>query len=402
MNFKKIEPSKRTNNIKYAIRDIVVYAKRVEKEQNKKMYWLNIGDPNIFDFNTPDDVLDLTINAMKNNKNGYAPSNGIDEAVESIRKQFASKGVKNIQDIFVTTGASEAIDISLTALLNPGDNFLVPAPTYPLYNAIINKLEANVNSYYLDEDNNWEPDIADIEKKINSKTKGILIINPNNPTGTNYSKDSLKKVIEVAKKHNLIIFCDEIYDKILLDEDMEHYSLASLDDEVPVVTFNGLSKSHLVPGFRIGWGILSGKKELLEDYNEAVQKLSRARLSANHPEQYCIKNALLGSNKHIELMKDKLKRRRDIVYDRISKIDGLSIVKPQAAFYAFINMDLGIDDNTFAEKLIEKTGVVVVPGTGFGQRENSNHFRIVFLAQEEILIKALDLIEEFIKNKSWL
>ncbi len=401
MSWKKIEPAKRTKNIKYAIRDIVVLAKEVEKK-GMEMSWLNIGDPNIFDFRTPDRLIEETIKALKDNKNGYAPSNGIASAVDAIREEATNKGFKNIHEVFVTTGASEAIDIALTALLNPGDNFLLPAPTYPLYDAIINKLGASINRYYLDESNNWEPDIEDLESKINDKTKGILLINPNNPTGTNYSKESLQKVLDLAKKHGLLIFSDEIYDKILLDDSATYYSLASLDADAPIITFNGLSKSHLVPGFRIGWGIVTGANEYIKDYNSAMQKLVRARLSANHPEQYGIASSLLEPQPHINEMILKLRERRDITYNRLSNIKGLSLVKPQAAFYAFIKMDLGIDDFTFVKKVIEKTGVVIVPGSGFGQREDTNHFRVVFLPQKEILTKAFDKLEDFIENKRWL
>jgi alanine-synthesizing transaminase len=397
MSWKKIVPAERTKHIKYAIRDIVVLAKEVEKS-GKEMLYLNIGDPNIYDFVTPKQVIDDTVNAMRNNQNGYAPSNGIDDAVNAIRIDAEKKGFKNIEDIFITTGASEAIDIALTALLNTGDNFLLPAPTYPLYDAIINKLAAEPRHYFLDEENNWEPDLKDLESKIDENTKGILIINPNNPTGTNYSEKSLKSVIEIAKKHGLLLFSDEIYDKLLFSSEDKHISMASIDNEAPIVTFNGLSKSHIVPGFRIGWGILTGKKELVSEYNEGMQKFVRARLSANKPEQFAIKNALLTSQPHIKEMTDKLKQRGDLTYKRMNAIDGLSLVKPQGAFYAFVKIDLDIDDFTFCKRLIEEYGVVTVHGSGFGQKPDTKHFRIVFLPNEEILNKAYDKIEEFVKK----
>lgn len=396
--FKPIKPAERTRNITYAIRDIVVLAKEVEKT-GKEMLYLNIGDPNIFDFETPKEIIELTYQAMKKNYNGYSPSSGTNEAVNAIKTDLTNKGFKNIKDIFVTTGASEAIDIALTALLDVGDNFLLPAPTYPLYNAIVNKLGAVVNTYYLDENNNWEPDLNDIESKINSKTKGILIINPNNPTGTCYSEKALRGLIELAERNNLVIFADEIYDKLLIDTDIKHISLASLNFQIPIVTFNGLSKSHLVPGFRIGWGVVTGESELVCDYNEAMQKLVRARLSANHPEQYAIKWAMLEENQpHFKDMLDKLKTRRDVTFKRLNEIKHVSLVKPQGAFYAFAQLHLDIDDNVFCRKLLQETGVVTVPGSGFGQKPNTKHFRIVFLPKEDILLKAYDLLEKFIKT----
>jgi alanine-synthesizing transaminase len=343
-------------------------------------------------------VIDDTVKAMNLNFNGYAPSSGIEEAVEAIREDALKKGFKSIQDIFITTGASEAIDIALTALLNEGDNFLLPAPTYPLYDAIINKLGGEARHYYLDEENNWEPDLKDIESKIDNKTKGILIINPNNPTGTNYSEKSLKGVLNIAKKYGLLVFSDEIYDKLLFNEGDKHISLATLDAEAPIMTFNGLSKSHIVPGFRIGWGILSGKKELINDYNEGMQKFVRARLSANKPEQYAIKNALLTPQPHIKEMLAKLKTRGELTYKKINSIDGLSLVKPQGAFYGFIKIDLNIDDFTFCKRLIEEYGVVTVPGSGFGQKPGSRHFRVVFLPNEDILNEAYEKIENFVKK----
>jgi len=397
MAWKKIIPAERTKNIKYAIRDIVVLAKEVEKS-GKEMLYLNIGDPNIYDFVTPEQVIDDTVKAMRDNQNGYAPSNGIEEAVSAIKLDAENKGFKNIEDIFVTTGASEAIDIALTALLNSNDNFLLPAPTYPLYDAIINKLGAEPRHYFLDEDNNWEPDLDDLESKIDSATKGILIINPNNPTGTNYSEKSLKGVIELAKRYGLLIFADEIYDKLLFDEKDKHISMASIDTEAPIITFNGLSKSHVVPGFRIGWGIVTGKKELVAEYNEGMQKFVRARLSANKPEQFAIKNALLTPQPHIREMLNKLKKRGEITYNRINAMDGLSLVKTSGAFYAFIKIDLDIDDFTFCKRLIEEYGVVTVPGSGFGQKPDTKHFRVVFLPSEDILNRAYDKIEEFIKK----
>jgi alanine-synthesizing transaminase len=392
----KIVPAERTENIVYAIRDIVVLANQVAKS-GKEMLYLNIGDPNIYDFAPPKHIIETTYGAMLKNFNGYAPSSGIKPAVEAVGRAAEKKGIKNIQDIFVTTGASEAIEICLTALVNEGENVLTPTPGYPLYTAVASKLRNHENPYYLDEKNGWQPDINDIRSKVNGKTKAIILINPNNPTGSNCSAETLQQVIETAKEHNLVIFADEIYDKLLLDG-QKHTSIASLDSEVPVISFGGLSKNYMVPGFRIGWGVVSGKKDLLVDYIEAINKILRARLSANHPEQYAIPAALDGSQEHLAEAIKKLTARRDLTVQMMNDIPGISCVKPEGAFYAFpqISADTGIKaDNHFVSELLKETGVVVVPGSGFGQVPGTHHFRVVFLPPEEILEKAYRKIAVF-------
>ena len=390
---KKIIPAIRTANIKYAIRDIVVLANEVAKS-GKKMLYLNIGDPNLFDFETPRTLIDAAYDAMLKNKNGYAPSSGISEAREAIAKEAERKGIKTVQDIFVTTGASEAIELALTALVNEGENFLTPTPGYPLYTAVSSKLQALENPYYLDEENGWQPDLEDIKSKINDKTKAIIIINPNNPTGSNASKETLQKLIDIAMEHNLVIFADEIYDKLLFD-DNKHYSLASLNSEAPIITFGGLSKNYLAPGWRIGWGIVSGNNEILKDYIEAINKMLRARLSANHPIQYAIAPALLGGDEHLTETMEKLTRRRDMTVEMLNSIDGISCVKPEGAFYAFPRLHKVKDDMKFAAELIKDKGVVIVPGSGFGQKPGTRHFRVVFLPDEKTLEKAYKSIAEF-------
>lgn len=388
-----IKPAERTANITYAVRDIVVIAQETAKT-GKEMLYLNIGDPNLFDFAPPMAMLDATYKAMTENKNGYSPSSGIKEAVKSIEKEAIRKNIENIQDIFVTTGASEAIDICLTALVNEGENVLTPTPGYPLYTAIQSKLRNIENPYYLNEKNNWYPDIEDIKSKINEKTRAIIIINPNNPTGANFDKEILSQLIEIALENNLVIFADEIYDKLIFN-DGEHLSIASLNSEVPIITFGGLSKNYMVPGFRIGWGIVSGNNNILKDYIEAINKLLRARLSANHPEQYAIVAALEGEQTHIDVAMGKLQRRRDLTFEMLNSVEGISCVKPEGAFYAFPKLENIVDDNKFIVDLIKETGVVVVPGTGFGQMPGTSHFRAVFLPQEEVLEKAYQKIIDF-------
>lgn len=393
----KISPAKRTLGITYAVRDVVVLAKQVAAT-GKEMLYLNIGDPNLYDFRTPQHILDAAKDAMERNKNGYSPSSGIEDAVGAIRREAARKGIQNVQDVFVTTGASEAIEICLTALVNEGESVLTPSPGYPLYNAILSKLEADEVPYYLDEENGWQPDLEDIASKITEKTRAIVLINPNNPTGSVCSKETLLGLIDIAKKHNIVIFGDEIYDKLILDEDQPHISIASLDPDAPFVTFNGLSKSYLGPGWRIGWGIVSGNAEVLKDYIEAINRILRARLCANHPEQYAILPALEGDQSHIAEMKVKLRRRRDITVEMLNDIPGISCVQPLGAFYAFPKIDIPDPDKEFVQNLLKETGVVVVHGSGFGQRPGTKHFRIVFLPQEEVLTNAYRQIARFMEK----
>ncbi|MAT58022.1 MAG: aminotransferase class I/II-fold pyridoxal phosphate-dependent enzyme [Melioribacteraceae bacterium] len=388
-----IKAAVRTANITYAVRDILLIANEVAKT-GKEMLYLNIGDPNIYDFAPPRKMVDAAYDAMLKNYNGYSPSSGIKQALDAIARDAEKKGIKNIQDMFVTTGASEAIDICLTALVNEGENVLTPTPGYPLYTAISSKLRMMENPYYLNEENGWQPDIEDIKSKINEKTRAIVLINPNNPTGSNCSKETLEQIIDLALEHNLVIFSDEIYDKLLFDN-KELVSIASLNQEVPVITFGGLSKNYMVPGFRIGWGVVSGNPSRLKEYLEAINKILRSRLSANHPEQYGISVALDGDQSHLTEAMEKLHRRRDITVEMLNAVEGISCVKPEGAFYAFPKLDIKNSDNHFVAELIKETGVVVVPGTGFGQVPGTNHFRVVFLPQEEILEKAYKAVGEF-------
>lgn len=392
-NDSMIKPAKRTEHIEYAVRDIVVLAKQVAMT-GKEMLYLNIGDPNQFDFETPPHMVAAIQKAIADNFNGYAPSSGIPEAIESIEREAKRKGIDNIQDIFVTTGASEAIEICLTALADEGDNVLTPSPGYPLYQAVLAKLQVIENAYYLDEDNGWQPDLEDIRSKINERTRAIVLINPNNPTGSVCSENTMRGIIDLASKHNLVIFCDEIYDKLILD-DKPHISLASLDKNVPVVTFNGLSKSYLGPGLRIGWGIVSGDHSRLKDYIEGINKILRARLCANHPIQYTVKPALEGDQSHLKVVRDKLARRRDITTEMLNAIDGITCVRPEGAFYAFPRLHIDGDDKHFVAELIKATGVVVVHGSGFGQVPGTQHFRVVFLPTEDVLEKAYNNIATF-------
>ncbi len=390
-----IKPAFKTENVTYAIRDIVVLANQVAKT-GKEMLYLNIGDPNVYDHRTPDHVIDAVYKAMKDNMNGYAPSSGIQPAIDSIIRDANKKGITDIHDVFITTGASEAIELCLTALANRGENVLMPTPGYPLYTAVQSKLELIGNPYYLDESNGWQPDIEDIKSKINDKTRAIVLINPNNPTGTVFKKDILLQIIDLALEHELIVFADEIYDKLIFD-DNKHISIASLNKDLPCITFSGLSKNYVAPGFRIGWGIASGPKQILQPYLDAVNKLLRARVCANHPEQYSIMAALDGDQSHLVKLNKTLEHRRDIAMDKLATIPGISLVKPEGAFYAFASIDVE-NDAHFAAELMKETGVVIVPGSGFGQKPGTSHFRIVILPPEEILEKAFNHIRVFLEK----
>lgn len=394
MALEYIQPAKRTENIRYAIRDIIVLADEVAKT-GKQMYYLNIGDPNVYDFETPPKLVEIVHKAMLDNKNGYSPSSGIPIAIDAIKEDANKKGICSIIDVFITTGAAEAIEVSLTALLNPGENFLMPSPGYPLYTAIQAKLECKSNPYYLDEENGWQPDVEDIRKKVNAKTKAIVLINPNNPTGSITSKEILEQIVEIAVENNLVIIADEIYDKLIF-EGNEMISIASINPEANCITFSGLSKNFMAPGWRIGWGIVSGKVRFMRDYVEAINRILRARVSANHPIQYAIPEALLGDNSHIERAIKTLQRRSKLVADKVAMIDGIDLVQPEGAFYAFPRIEVE-DDWDFCKKLLVETGVIVVPGDGFGQKPNTKHFRIVICPTEDVLSNAFDLIGEYYK-----
>ncbi|MBI5059320.1 aminotransferase class I/II-fold pyridoxal phosphate-dependent enzyme [candidate division KSB1 bacterium] len=391
-----IVPAQRTDHITYAVRDVVVLANQVAKS-GKEMLYLNIGDPNQFDFVTPRHIVEATYQAMLANQNGYSPSSGIASAVAAVEREAARKGIREIRDVFMTTGASEAIDLCLTALVNPGENVLLPTPGYPLYSAILCKLGAVENPYYLDESNGWQPNIEDIRGRINDKTRAIVMINPNNPTGSVCSRATLQGLVQLALEHGLVIFADEIYDKLILD-DNPHVSIASLSADAPVITFNGLSKSYVVPGFRIGWGIVSGPTKKLAQYVEAINKLLRARLCANHPEQHAIQPALEGDQSHIAEVNARLRRRRDLTVRELNAIPGISCLKPEGAFYAFPRLHIKGSDHDFCAELLRETGVVVVPGSGFGQVPGTQHFRVVILPPDDILQKAFTALREFMQR----
>jgi len=394
---REIPAAHRLDNVRYAIRDLAVIADSVAK-QGHKVLALNVGDPNIFDFQTPPHVIEAAYKAMRDGKNGYAPSPGIPEAVEAIRGEAARKGITSLQDVFVTSGASEAVDICLTALLNPGDDILTPCPDYPLYSAVLAKLGVPLNTYLLNEDDAWQPDLVDLGQKIHSRTRAIVLINPNNPTGAVCSRRMLERIAELARRYNLVIFSDEIYDKLMLDGD-PHVAMAAVAPDVPVVTFGGLSKNYLAPGWRIGWGMVSGDAAAVKPYVEGIHRLLRARLSANHPEQYAIKPALEGSQDHLVEANQKLRSRRDLTMKSCNSIPRMSCVAPRGAFYAFPRINIPEGDEVFVKELILQKHVVVVHGSGFGQKPGTQHFRIVFLPDEPTLARAYGAIGDLMRER---
>jgi alanine-synthesizing transaminase len=394
---REIAAARRLDNVRYAIRDLACIADEVAKAGHKILP-LNIGDPLNFDFQTPAHMIEAVYKAMRDGKNGYAPSSGIREALDAICGEAARKGITNIQDVFVTSGVSESVDICLAALVNPGENILTPSPDYPLYSAVLAKLGIALNTYDLNEDDGWQPDLEDISAKISPRTRGIVLINPNNPTGAVCSRRMLESIAELARRHNLVIFADEIYDKLILDDD-QHISLAAVAPDVPVVTFGGLSKNYLAPGWRIGWGIVSGEAAAVKPYAEGINRLLRSRLCANHPEQYAIKPALEGPQDHLGGVLKKLRSRRDLTVQWCKSTPRVSCVSPRGAFYAFPRIDIPEGDDVFVKELLVQKHVLVVHGSGFGQKTGTKHFRIVFLPDEETLSNAYQAIGEFMRER---
>lgn len=387
--------SERSEKITYAIRDVVLEASKLEK-QGKKILYLNIGDPLKYDFRTPDHLWNA-IHEHKRESESYAPSEGIPEAREAIAEDFRKKGMNvDAGSVMIGNGCSELIWFSLSCIANPGENILLPKPCYPIYSAAMPYFEIKENYYSLNEENQWQPDLDDIRKKINEKTKALVLINPNNPTGNNYSKKTLEEIAGIAAENKLVIFSDEIYDQLLLEKNEKHYCMGKIAKDVPVIVSNGLSKNFLATGLRIGW--LAPNEFLTEnsDLMEAIFRLGRARLCAIHPCQYAIKPALHESKKHLEDSVKKLRERRDYAIKRCEEIERMHCVKPNAAFYAFPRVSGFKNDLDFALNLLREKGVCIVHGSGFGQSRETGHFRIVILPPVEILEEAFNKINDFL------
>jgi alanine-synthesizing transaminase len=400
---REIAAAARLKNVRYAIRDLACVADEVIR-QGHKVLPLNVGDPLNFDFQTPPHIIEAVHKAMRDGKNGYAPSDGVPEALAAIRGEAARKGITTVRDVFVTSGVSETVDLCLSALVDIGEDVLTPSPDYPLYSAVLCKLGIGLNAYDLDENDGWQPELADIERKLTPRTRGIVLINPNNPTGSLCTREMLEQIADLARQHNLIVFSDEIYDKLILDCDSQgkeipHIAFASVAPDVPCVTFGGMSKNYLVPGWRIGWGIVSGDAATVQSYADGVHRLLRARLCANHPEQYAIKAALEGPQDHLVEVRRKLRSRRDLTQKWCESTPHVSCVEPRGAFYAFPRIDIPESDEVFVKELIRQKHVMVVHGSGFGQKPGTQHFRIVFLPDEQTLTKAYAGIAEFMRER---
>ncbi|WP_149239903.1 pyridoxal phosphate-dependent aminotransferase [Dyadobacter sp. 32] len=396
--------SQRLNNLKYEIRG-ATYEKALELESlGFKIHNLNIGNPAPFGFDSPDEIVhDIIMNIR--NAQGYSDSRGLFAARKAVMHYTQTIGIQDVEisDIFIGNGVSELILLSMQALLNPGDEILVPSPDYPLWTAAIALSGGKPVHYVCDEQADWNPDLEDMESKITSRTKGIVLINPNNPTGAVYEKDVLQKIARMAEEHKLIIFSDEIYDKILYDG-ARHYPMGSLVHDTLCVTYGGLSKNYRSAGFRGGWMILSGAKQKAKSYVEGLLLLASMRLCANVPTQYAIQTALGGyqSIKELVAPTGRLHKQMNLIYDRLVSIPGITCVKPKGSLYVFPKIDLkkfGLEnDEKFVYDLLSEQKVLVVAGTGFNYITD-DHFRIVFLPTLDELNQAMDKIEFFLETR---
>jgi len=394
-----LRPARRIENVRYAIRNVVAEAAKLEAK-GREILHLNIGDPLQFDFRTPPHLVDALDRAVREGHNGYAPSAGIRPAREAVAREMARVGIRGVSpdDVFVTAGASEAIELALTALLDPGDGVLLPRPGYPLYEAIAAKLSARAIPYDLDEDDGWAPDLAALESHIDERTRAIVVCNPNNPTGGVASRAALERVLDVARRHDLLVVSDEIYDKLLYD-DATHVATASLADDVPIVTVNGLSKAYLACGWRVGWLVLCHAAKGAE-YAGAVRRLTDARLCSPAPPQYAVAPALDGPQEHVAEMMGRLRQRRDVMVRRVRAIEGLSVVAPRGTFYAMVRVDRHpfATDEELVLRLLHDKSVLFVHGSGFGEKPGTQHFRVVFLPEPDVLERAFDAVAELMRE----
>ncbi|GAD80327.1 pyridoxal phosphate-dependent aminotransferase [Vibrio ezurae] len=398
---KNIEMSSKLDNVCYDIRGPVLkHAKRME-EEGQKIIKLNIGNPAPFGFDTPEEILVDVLRHLPTSQ-GYCDSKGIYSARKAVVQHYQKKGLLSldVEDVYMGNGVSELIVMAMQALLDNGDEMLVPAPDYPLWSAAVSLSGGTPVHYICDEESDWYPDLADIKAKITPKTRGIVLINPNNPTGAVYSRDFLLQIVEIARQHKLIIFADEIYDKILYDG-ATHTSIATLADDVVMVTFNGLSKAYRICGFRSGWMFISGPKHIAKGYVDGLDMLASMRLCANVPMQHAVQTALGGYQSINELILPggRLLEQRDKAHDMITSIPGVSCVKPKGALYLFPKLDPKIykihDDQKMVLDFLQQEKVLLVQGSGFNWPK-PDHFRIVTLPYAEDLEIAISRFERFI------
>ena len=400
---KEISKSKKLENVAYDVRGPVLDAAMAMEAEGTRILKLNIGNPGAFKFEAPDCIL----NAMSNNllvSEGYSDSKGIMEAREAIAAYALKKGIEGVgvNDIYTGNGVSELICMCMQGLLDCGDEILIPSPDYPLWTGAATLSGGNVVHYTCDEKSEWMPDIEDIKRKITPKTKGIVVINPNNPTGALYERDILEQIVQVAREHDIIIFADEIYDRLLMDG-RKHTSIAALAPDLFVITLNGLSKSHLIAGYRCGWMTISGDKKRGKSYIEGLNMLSSMRLCSNVPAQQAIKPALenLDSTDYLLNPGGRIYEQRKAICEALDKIDGISYVQPKAAFYVFPKIDAKrfniTNDEQFVLDFLREKKVLLVHGGGF-HWDAPDHFRIVYLPEPAVLTESMEKLGDFLKT----
>ena len=395
--FKK---SSKLNNVLYDVRGPVVDEAERMEEAGTQILKLNIGNPAPFGFHTPDEVI-YDMRRQLTECEGYSPAQGLFSARKAIMQYAQLKKIPNVtmDDIYTGNGVSELINLCMSALLDDGDEILIPAPDYPLWTACATLAGGKAVHYICDEQADWYPDVHDIRRKITDRTKGIVIINPNNPTGALYPRELLQQIVEIAREHQLIIFSDEIYDRLVMDGE-EHVSIASLAPDLFCVTYSGLSKSHMIAGFRIGWMIFSGNKKIAKDYMEGVKMLSNMRLCSNVPAQSIVQTALGGHqsvNSYL-VPGGRIYEQREYIYRALTDIPGITAVKPKAAFYIFPKIDVKkfniTDDEKFALDLLRDKKILLIHGGGFNWQE-PDHFRVVYLPRIEVLRESVTKIADF-------
>ena len=400
---KTVQKSAKLANVCYDIRGPIMDAAKQMEEDGHKIIKLNIGNLAVFGFDAPEEIqLDMIRNLP--NSAGYSDSKGIFAARKAVMHETQKQGIKGVMldDIYLGNGASELIVMATNALLDNGDELLLPSPDYPLWTAAASLSGGTPVHYVCDEANGWMPNLQDIRAKITPRTKGIVVINPNNPTGALYSDELLKGIVAIAREHGLVIFADEVYDKVLYDG-AKHTAIGSLSEDVLTLTFNSLSKSYRSCGYRAGWMVVSGDKKPAKDYIEGLNMLSNMRLCANVPGQWAVQTALGGYQSINELVGEggRLRKQRDLAYELITAIPGVTCVKPQAALYMFPRLDPAVypieDDQQFFLELLQETKVMLVQGTGFNWAAQ-DHFRIVFLPHEDDLRDAIGRVARFLEQ----
>jgi aspartate/methionine/tyrosine aminotransferase len=394
-----IIPARRTTNFHYAIRNIM-HATGALERAGREVTYFNIGDPQAFGFRPPAHVIEAVQGALSESFTGYANSAGLAEAREAVANYATQLGAATRTDeVILTSGASEAADLVLTALVNPGDEVLLPAPGYPLYPAILNKLGADARSYQLDESRGWQPSVDEVRSLISKRTRALVLINPNNPTGSIIPDETTSQLLEVAAEQNLLVIADEVYRELCFARQPTPASVLAQTSGVPLVTLESLSKTHMVPGWRVGWMRFTHADQMT-DLIGAITRLASGRLCSPTPAQYAIQPALTGDKEFLQRFIDDIQSRRDRALDRVRMIEGLSCSTPEAAFYMMIRVD-GLGDRTderFVLDLLDDTGVLVVHGSGFGCDPHAGYFRLVYLADEAKLDAAFSEIGRFMTS----